>query len=94
MVLYGMSWDRSCGSFGHEHIYYTRGGTEIVEPKDLPEKERMLAAVANVMRDGHALIEFLQCFTNGYRDDLEKNAIIEANRQRKGKTYEHQGEKR
>ena len=76
MQLYGMAWDRACGTFGHEHICYTCGGTEIVEPKDLPEKERMLAAVANVMRDGHALIEFLQCFTNGYRDDLEENAII------------------
>ena len=76
MQLYGMAWDRACGTFGHEHIYYTRGGTEIVEPKDLPEKERMLAAVSLVMRDGHALIEFLQCFTNGYRDDLEENAII------------------
>ena len=35
----------------------------------------MLAAVSVVMRDGHALIEFLQCFTNGYRDELEKNAV-------------------
>ncbi len=31
----------------------------------------MLGAVATVMRDGHSLIEFLQCFTNGYRAELE-----------------------
>lgn len=35
----------------------------------------MLAAVSVVMHDGHALIEFLQCFTNGYRDELEKSAV-------------------
>ena len=35
----------------------------------------MLAAVSVVMRDGHALIEFLQCFTNGYREELEKGAV-------------------
>ena len=35
----------------------------------------MLAAVSVVMRDGHALIEFLQCFTNGYRDEFEKDAV-------------------
>ncbi|MBR3222519.1 MAG: hypothetical protein IKF72_09855, partial [Kiritimatiellae bacterium] len=44
-------------------------------PADLPESQRMLAAVSVVMRDGHALIEFLQCFTNGYRDELEKDAV-------------------
>jgi len=71
MVLYGMSWDRPSGTFGHEHIYYTRVGTELVEPADLPKEEKMLAAVAYVMREGHAFIEFLQCFTNGYRDELE-----------------------
>jgi len=75
MVLYGMSWDKSSGSFGHEHIYFTKYGTELVAPADLPERQRMLAAVSVVMRDGHALIEFLQCFTNGYRDELEKNAV-------------------
>ena len=74
MVLYGMSWHKPSGSFGHEHIFYTRGGTELVAPADLPEDERMLAAVSEVMRDGHALIEFLQCFTNGCRTDLEENA--------------------
>ena len=75
MVLYGMSWDKASGSFGHEHICFTRQGTELVAPADLPESQRMLAAVSVVMRDGHALIEFLQCFTNGYRDELEKNAV-------------------
>ena len=75
MVLYGMSWDKSSGSFGHEHIDFTRYGTKLVAPADLPERQRMLAAVSVVMRDGHALIEFLQCFTNGYRDMLEKNAV-------------------
>ena len=75
MVLYGMSWDKASGSFGHEHIFFTRYGTELVSPADLPERQRMLAAVSVVMRDGHALIEFLQCFTNGYRDELEKDAV-------------------
>ena len=75
MVLYGMSWDKKSGSFGHEHVYFTRYGTELVSPADLPERQQMLAAVSAVMRDGHALIEFLQCFTNGYRDELEKNAV-------------------
>ena len=75
MVLYGMSWDKASGSFGHEHICFTRQGTELVAPADLPESQRMLAAVSVVMRDGHAIIEFLQCFTNGYRDELEKNAV-------------------
>ena len=75
MVLYGMSWDKPSGSFGHEHIYYTQGETELVAPADLPEQQRMLAAVSEVMRDGHALIEFLQCFTCGGRDNLEKYAV-------------------
>ena len=75
MVLYGMSWYKSSSSFGHDHIFFTKFGTELVAPADLPEKQRMLAAVSVVMRDGHALIEFLQCFTNGYRDTLEKNAV-------------------
>ena len=75
MVLYGMSWDKASGSFGHEHIFFTRYGTELVAPADLPERQRMLAAVSVVMRDGHELMEFLQCFTNGYRDELEKEAV-------------------
>lgn len=32
-------------------------------------------ARCTVMRDGHALIEFLLCFTNGYREELERNAV-------------------
>ena len=76
MVLYGMFWNKASGSFEHEHIYFTKYGTELVAPSDLPERQRMLAAVSVVMRDGHALIEFLQCFTNGYRDELEKNAMM------------------
>ena len=75
MVLYGMSWAKSSGSFGHEHVFFTQYGTELVAPADLPEQQRMLAAVSVVMRDGHALVEFLQCFSNGYRDELEKNAV-------------------
>ena len=75
IVLYGMSWDRSSGTFSHEHIFFTRAGTELVAPADLPEKERMLAAISDVMRDGHALINFLQCFTCGDRDELEKDAV-------------------
>ena len=71
MVLYGVSWHRPTGTFGHEHVCYTRFGTELVAPADLPKEEKMLGAVATVMRDGHSLIEFLQCFTNGYRDELE-----------------------
>ena len=75
MALYGMSWNKKSGSFGHEHIYFTRYGMELVALADLPERQRMLAAVSVVMRDGHALIDFLQCFTNGYRNELEKNAV-------------------
>ena len=75
MVLYGMSWYKSSSSFGHDHIFFTKFGTELVAPAELPEQQRMLAAVSVVMRDGHALIEFLQCFTNGYRDELEKYAV-------------------
>ena len=75
MVLYGMSWDKVSGSFGHEHIYFAKYGTELVAPAELPESQRMLAAISVVMRDGHALIEFLQCFTNGYREELEKDAV-------------------
>ncbi len=71
MELYGVSWHRRTGSFGHEHVFFTRFGTQRVAPADLPKEEKMLAAVATVMRDGHSLIEFLQCFTNGYRNDLE-----------------------
>ena len=81
MVLYGMSWVKSSGSFGHEHIFFTQYGTALVAPADLPEQQRMLAAVSVVMRNGHALIEFLQCFTNGYRDGLEKDAVEWAERE-------------
>ncbi len=80
MQLYGMSWDRSSESFGHEHVFYTRSGTEIVAPADLPEKERMLAAVSLVMRGESDLITFLQCFTGGDHETLEKDAVIEAER--------------
>lgn len=75
MVLYGMSWDKASGSFGHEHVCFTQYGTELVDLVNLPARERMLAAVSVVMRDGHTLIEFLQCFTNGYREELERNAV-------------------
>ena len=75
MLLYGMSWDKSSGSFGREYIDFTRHGTELVAPADLPERQRMLAAVSVVMRDGHLLVKFLQGFTNGWRDELEKNAV-------------------
>jgi len=43
MVLYGMSWHKPSGTFGHEHVFYTRGGTELVAPAALPENQRMLA---------------------------------------------------
>ena len=78
MQLYGMSWDKPSGSFCHEHIFYTRGSTELVAPADLPEKERMLAAVSLVMRGEYDLINFLQCFTCGDRDTLEKDAVANA----------------
>lgn len=80
MELYGISWHKPSGSFGHEHIFYTRGGTELVAPADLPEKERMLAAVSLVMRGEYDLITFLQCFTNGDRETLEKDAVDDAER--------------
>ena len=80
MQLYGISWHKPSGSFGHEHIFYTRGGTELVAPADLPEKERMLAAVSLVMRGEYDLITFLQCFTNGDYETLEKDAVDDAER--------------
>ena len=80
MELYGISWHKPSGSFGHEHIFYTRFGTELVAPADLPEKERMLAAVSLVMRGEYDLITFLQCFTNGNRETLEKDAVDDAER--------------
>lgn len=80
MQLYGMSWDRSSESFGHEHVFYTRSGTELVAPADLPEKERMLAAVSLVMRGEYDLITFLQCFTGGDLETLEKDAIVDSER--------------
>ena len=81
MQLYGMSWDKPSGSFCHEHIFYTRGSTELVAPADLPEKERMLAAVSLLMRGEYDLINFLQCFTCGDRKTLETDAIADAKRE-------------
>ena len=80
MELYGISWHKPSGSFGHEHIFYTRFGTELVAPADLPEDERMLAALSLVMRGEYDLITFLQCFTNGDRKTLEKDAVDDAER--------------
>ena len=81
MQLYGMSWDRPSSSFGHSHIFYTRGGTELVALADLPENQRMLAAVSLVMRDKYDLISFLQCLTGGDCETLEKDAIADAKRE-------------
>ena len=80
MELYGISWHKPSGSFGHEHIFYTRFGTDLVAPADLPEDERMLAALSLVMRGEYDLITFLQCFTNGDRKTLEKDAVDDAER--------------
>ena len=80
MQLYGMSWDRPTGTFGHAHIFYTRGGTELVAPGDLPEEQQMLVAVSLLMREKYDLITFLQCFTCGNKETLEKDAVAAANR--------------
>lgn len=42
MELYGVSWHRRTGSFGHEHVFFTRFGTQRVAPADLPKEEKML----------------------------------------------------
>lgn len=81
MQLYGMSWDNSSGSFCHEHIFFTRLGTELVAPDDLPKEQRMLAAASLLMRGEYDLITFLQCFTCGDRETLEKDAVADAKRE-------------
>ena len=78
MQLCGMVWDEPSGSFSHMHIFYTRFGTELVAPADLPENERMLAAVSLVMRGEYDLITFLQCFTCGDRESLQTDAVAYA----------------
>ena len=59
---------------------FTKYGTELVAPADLPEKERMLAAVSLVMRGEYDLIDFLQRFTCGDHEALEKDAVTRADR--------------
>lgn len=75
MQLLGMSWDKPSGSFCHEHVFYTHGGTELVAPSDLPENQRMLAAVSLLMRGKYSLAEFLELLTNGLGKTLEDEAM-------------------
>ena len=90
MRLQGVTWDRRTGTFAHDQtILFTRHGTELVAPADLPEKERMLAAVSLVMRGEYDLIDFLQRFTCGDREALEKEAIAAANRVASSSSFTH-----
>ena len=71
MELCTMTWDQKSGTFGHDAILFTRHGTTLVTPEDLPEKEKMLAAVSNVIQGKSDLASFLQKFTNGRSYSLE-----------------------
>ena len=76
MRLHGVTWDRRTGTFEHDHnILYTRYGMEFITPADLPEEQRMLAAVSRLLRGEDDLIDFLQRFTCGKREALEKEAV-------------------
>ena len=76
MRLHGVTWDLRTGTFAHDHnILFTKYGTELVDPADLPDKQRMLAAVSLVMRGEYSLAEFLECFTNGRRKTLEEESM-------------------
>jgi hypothetical protein len=75
MELGGMSWDAESGSFSHSHVFFTRGGLDFVAPADLPEGQRILAAVSLVMRGKDSLVGFLECLTNDDVKFLEEDAI-------------------
>ena len=76
MRLQGVVWDKHAGTFAHDHnILFTKYGTEIVAPADLPENQRMLAAVSLVMRGKYSLAEFLELLTNGLGKTLEDEAM-------------------
>ena len=77
MRLQGVTWDKHAGTFERDHnILFTKYGTEFVAPADLPEDQRMLAAVSLVMRGEYDLIDFLQRFSCGDFEALEKDAVI------------------
>ena len=80
MQIVGLSWKPPCrnrcfGSFGHTHIFFTRFGMNFAVPADLPEDERMLAALSLVLRGEAPIERFLELFTNGYVANLENDAI-------------------
>jgi hypothetical protein len=80
MRLQGVTWDKRAGTFARDHnILFTKYGTEIVAPADLPEDQRMLVAVSLVMRGEYDLIDFLRYFTCD-REKLEKDAVARAER--------------
>lgn len=84
MQLGGMSWYAESESFSHSHIFFTRGGLDFVAPADLPEKQRILAAVSLVMRGKESLVGFLECLTNGDVKFLEEDAIRIAEQEKNG----------
>ena len=85
MRLQGVTWDKRAGTFARDHnILFTKYGTEIVAPADLPEEQRMLAAVSLVMRGEYDLVDFLQRFTCGQRKTLEDDAIKLAEQEARG----------
>lgn len=76
MRLQGVTWDKRAGTFDLDHnILFTKYGTEIVAPADLPEDQRMLVAVSLVMRGKYSLAEFLERLTNGRGKTLEDDAM-------------------
>ena len=75
MELLGMSWYAESGSFSHSHVFFTRGGLDFVAPADLPENQRILAAVSLVMRGEDSLVGFLELLTGGEEDELGKDAL-------------------
>ncbi|MBR4171273.1 MAG: hypothetical protein IKR48_06445, partial [Kiritimatiellae bacterium] len=85
MRLQGVTWDKHAGTFAHDlNILFTKYGTEIVAPANLPEDQRMLAVVSLVMRGEYDLIDFLQCFICGNREKLEKDAVTRGERTMSG----------
>ena len=90
MRLQGVTWDKHSGTFERDHnILFTKYGTEIVASADLPEDQRMLAAVSLVMRGEYDLIDFLQRFSCGDFEALEKDAVAAANRVASSSSFTH-----
>jgi len=76
MLLHGVTWDKQTGTFDHDRsILFTQYGTEFVVPTDLPEEQRMLAAVSLVLRGKYSLADFLELLTTGRMNTLGEVAM-------------------